>query len=199
MKRIVSLALLVMSFTCLADGDIPADYIPSDLPAVPESAHVTATQSKQEGAIGTEDLYGEEFDAFIFSTYPDIKKQKFVPDSAMDGDQESIDIYKTGFYRALYFAKLVKLSDDRNLYDFLTKCAKLNRSATFADRESADTNQFNIQYFFELKKKDSGELVGESIFINRAGNRFSAMRTPFAYFALSDKDFMNTYGLRCVK
>ncbi|MDF7627722.1 hypothetical protein PUG46_00395 [Erwiniaceae bacterium L1_55_4] len=199
MKKVMLAGLLAtVSFAALAD-DIPADYIPSNLPEIPSSAYVTAPQSEQEGAVGTDDLYGEGFDAYIFSKFPDIKIQKFVPDSAMDGDQESIDIYKTGFYRALYFAKLVKLSDDRLLYDFLMKCAKLNRSATFADRESADTNQFNIQYFFELKRRDSGELVGESIFIHRAGNKFSAMRTPFAYFALSDKKYMKTYGLECAK
>jgi len=194
---IIAVSILVSSFA--AADEILDDYIPDNLPAISPDVYVSAAQSKEEGAIGTDDRYGEKFDAFIFSTYPDIKKQKFVPDSSMVGDQETIDIYKTGFYRALYFAKLIKLADGRNLYDFLNKCAKLNRSVSFADRESADTNQFNIQYFFELKRKDSGEPVGESIFLKRQGNRFSADRTPFGYFAISDDHYMKTFGLKCAK
>lgn len=198
MKNILLLPLLLLSFGIFAE-DVPFDYIPDNLPAIPDGAYVTAPQSQEEVSVGTEDLYGEQFDAFIFKKYPDIKKQKFIPDSIMRDDEDSLSMYKTGFYRALYFSKLITLSNGENLYNFLTKCAKLNRTVTFADREHAETNEFNIQYYFELKMSGNGKLVGESIYLKRHGNKFSAMRTPFAYFALSDKDFMKTYGLSCVK
>ena len=190
---------MLLSLSCLAEEEIPFDYVPDNLPPVSDDVYVTAPQSQQEGNVGTEDPFGEAFDAFIFKSYPDIKKQKFIPDSAMKDDEEAENIYKTGFYRALYFSKLVKLANGVSLYDFITKCAKLNRTVTFADRESADTNEFNIQYFFQLQKTVGGELVGESLYLKRHGNKFSATRNPFAYYALSDESFMKTYGLKCVK
>lgn len=199
MKKFLCILGITISLACFADEDIPADYIPENLPQTPSEVYVTAPQSQQEGNVGTVDRYGEEFDAFILKKYPDIKKQKFVPDSTMRDDKEVFDMSKSAFIRALYFSKIVTMASGQSLYDYLTKCAKLNRTVTSADRTSGDTNEFYIQYFFELKKPADSKLVGESIYLKRQGDKFLAMKTPFAYFALSDKDFMRTYGLTCIK
>lgn len=197
MKKILLACSFFLSFLCFAEDEILFDYVPDNLPPVSENVYVTAPQSQQEGSIGTEDPYGEKFDVFIFQKYPEIKKQKFVPGSAMNGDEEVLNIYKTGFYRAMYFSKLVKLANGDTLYDFITKCAKLNRTVTQADRERGDANEFNLQYYLQLKRMDTGEVVGESLYLKRHGNKFSATRNPFSFFALSDNDFMKTYGLKC--
>ncbi|VEI17948.1 Uncharacterised protein [Serratia plymuthica] len=199
MKALVAISLLFISFYISAESEVLADYIPDDMPVIPAEAYVTAPQGIEEGAVGTTDRYGEKLDAFIMKTFPDIRRYKYKPDSIISGDKDLLEMSKASFYRALYFSKLVKLSNGKVLFDFITKCAKLNDSVTLADRQRADSNEFYIQYYFELKRKDSGEVVGESIYLNRVGNRFSATRTPFAYFALSDKNFMKTFGLKCFK
>ncbi len=199
MKRIFTFFLMAVSFGSFAAEDVPADYIPDDMPVIPQGVYVTAPQSAQEGAIGTTDQYGNKFDLFIMRKYPDLKKIKYDPDQDIRDDKESLDVYTTSFYRALYFSKLVTLSDGKNLYNYLTTCAKLNRTVTTAMRGSVDTNQFDIQYYLELRKADDGSVVGESIYLKRDGNKFYADRTPFSYFVISDENFMKTFGLKCYK
>ncbi|TKI03584.1 hypothetical protein [Martelella alba] len=200
MKRIALLFVFITySLSAVADSDILDDYIPDNLSSIPKDVYVTAPVSAEEGAVGTSDQFGLKFDKSIFKKYPDLKKIKFEPDESMKQDRESLNIYKNGFYRALYFSKLINIINGETLFDFITKCGVLNKTASIADRGEADSNQFTIQYFVNLRRADNNEIVGESIYFNRVGNKFIADRTPFAYFMISDENFMKTFGLKCNK
>lgn len=185
--------------TVFADDDLPDDYIPDSLPAISKEAYVTAPVSAEEGAIGTTDRYGVEFDKLIFKTYPDIKKIKYVPEGDMLKDKEDLGTFKDSFYRSLYFSKLIKLANGQTLFDFLMKCAVLNRTVSSADRITSDSNEFALQYFIKLKQINNNKIVGESIYFNRVSNKFISDRTPFAFFMISDENFMKTFGLKCAK
>ena len=155
--------------------------------------------SEEERAVGNSDPYGEKFDKYIFKRYPDISKVRFHPDETMKEDPEVLHMYKTSFYRGLYFAKQIPLANGKTLFELLTKCSKKMNSADGADFDRGKEFSFAIQFIPTFKQVATGENFEENILFNRVGDKIIAKSPLFSSAIINDPSFMSDFGLSCIK
>lgn len=162
-------------------------------------ASVTVPVSEEERAVGNSDPYGEKFDKYIFKRYPDISKVRFHPDETMREDPEVLHMYKTSFYRGLYFAKQIPLANGETLFDLLTKCSKKMTSADGADFDRGKEFSFYIQFFPTFKQNATRTDFDENVLFNRVGDKIIAKSPFFSSAIINNPNFMSDFGLSCAK
>jgi hypothetical protein len=155
--------------------------------------------SLQEVAVGTSDPYGEKFDKFIYKKFPDIAKVKFHPIKVMTEDKDSLYLYKTAYYRGLYFSKLIKLADGETLFDLLTKCSKKMNPTDGAEFVRGQDFTFSLQFFPIFKQKGTGADFEEQILLVRKEDKIISNSPLFSTAILKNADFMDKFGITCAK
>lgn len=191
-KSLTSLLIIVFFAMC-------ARAETSDVNFYGAEASVTVPISPQEAAVGVNDPYGEEFDKFIFEKYPELKKVKFIPDDEMNSDTETLEAYKSDFYRGLFFAKQIKLADGRMLFDLVAKCGGNLQAPSGAQRSADGSTYFSIQFFPTFKALGKKGSFEEQILLERVGDQIKARSPLFSSAILTKADYMKIFGVECYK
>jgi hypothetical protein len=177
-------------------------------------AEVTVAKSEEETRL-LKDFYCKnetqcfglkKFNRYVFSRFPDLTAIRANPIGDLGEHHQGLDTDKLDFYRALYFAKLIKLADGLTLFDFMRQCSKgftpLDEAQMSWDksvREGESNPYIEMQFFPVLRKKGTGEEYEMQILLERREDKIIAQTPWFSSDIFRHSDFMNRNGLECWK